>query len=250
MLAFDRKSPASEFIKARKAEISFAKQLRKVAKHVADMVSGFDPNDPISMVYLQDALRRYADILKPWATSVATRMITEVAARDKAAWAKVSAQMGRALKKEIETAPTGLAMRKLLDEQVVLITSLPLEAAQRVHEMTLKGITEGARAKEISAKIFETGQVTKSRSNLIARTEVARTASVLTQVRAEHIGSETFEWLTVGDSDVRHDHKILNHKIFRWDDPPVADQRTGAKSLPGAIYNCRCIAIPQIPSDD
>ena len=241
-------SPASEFIRSRKAEIAFAAKLRKVARHIADLVREFEPDEFAGRVFLQEALRRYAIAIGPWANAVARRTIAEVAARDANSWRKVAAQLGIALRREIETAPTGQAMEKLLHEQVQLITSLPLEAAERVHELTTAGIVEGTRAKEISAKIMETGEVAKSRANLIARTEVARTASVLTQVRAEHVGSTHYEWLTAGDSDVRPDHKILNGRVCAWNDPPIADQRTGARAHPGQIYNCRCIAIPIIPT--
>lgn len=248
-LAFDlnpkAKSAGSEFIKARKAEVAFARQLRKVAKHVGDLVNGFDPDDPIGMAHVQDALRRYADILKPWATAVSGRMIAEVAARDRIAWAKASAHMGRALRTEIETAPTGQAMRAMLDLQVRLITSLPLEAAERVHDLTLQGIAEGARSKELAAKIFETGNVTKARANTIARTETARTAATLTQVRAQHVGSTDFIWRTAEDSDVRPSHRALNGKTFRWDQPPECDP--GINALPGCVFNCRCYAEPVIP---
>ncbi len=43
------------------------------------------------------------------------------------------AVMSRTLRREIESAPTGIVMRGLLDDQITLITSLPTEAAQRVH---------------------------------------------------------------------------------------------------------------------
>src|SRR5260364_82303 len=47
--------------------------------------------------------------------------------------------MPHALRHEIRTAPTGEAMRALLDEQVTLIKSIPEEAARRVHEWALEG---------------------------------------------------------------------------------------------------------------
>jgi SPP1 gp7 family putative phage head morphogenesis protein len=249
---FDRVKPTSaksEYLKARKVEALYGTQLRKIARHIGDLVKGFNPLSHTDMLILQSALRRYGLAIEPWARSTAWRMITEVAARDKLAWRRVSAQMGVALKQEIETAPTGQAMRQLLDDQVMLITSLPIEAAQRVHELALQGITEGSRGGDIVAEIMRTGEVTKSRAVTIARTETARTASVLTQVRAVHIGSTHYTWSTVGDSDVRPDHKALNGGVFAWNDPPIADTRTGARANPGCIYNCRCIALPIIPAD-
>lgn len=38
--------------------------------------------------------------------------------------------------------------------------------------------------------------------------------------------------------------KALNHKRFRWDNPPVVDEKTGRRCHPGKDYQCRCCALP------
>ncbi|MFX5937705.1 phage head morphogenesis protein, partial [Acinetobacter baumannii] len=80
-------------------------------------------------------------------------------------------------------------LQELLAEQVDLITSIPREAGQRVHELTLKGLEDSTRASEIAKEIMRSGEVAKSRAMLIARTEVSRTATSLTQARAQFVGS-------------------------------------------------------------
>ena len=65
---------------------------------------------------MQAALNQYAQILEPWAGSVATRMLTEVAARDDQSWKSIAGKIGRALSVEVKTAPTGVAMRRLLEQ--------------------------------------------------------------------------------------------------------------------------------------
>ena len=169
-------------------------------------------------------------------------MVTEVARRDERAWFAQADRMGRALRDEIASAPLGEVMRERQAEQVRLITSLPTEAAQRVGEMTREGIAEGWRASQIAAEIMKTGEVTKSRADLIARTEVGRTATLLTQARAEHVGSSSYIWRTAGDSDVRPGHKALNGKVIKWSDPPECDP--GYRAHAGAIFNCRCYPEP------
>ena len=122
---------------------------------------------------------------------------------------------------------SGRVMQQLLAEQVTLIQSIPLEAAQRVHRLTLEGVENSTRASEIAKEILRTEEVTTSRAVLIARTETARTAATLTQARAEHIGADSYIWRTSGDSTVRSDHRALNGKIFQWNNPPVADEQIG-----------------------
>lgn len=185
-------------------------------------------------------LRRYAEALEPWARATAQNMLNEVNQADYKAWVSLSNKVSSSLRDEVLNAPIGDVMRQLLDEQVTLIKSLPLEAAKRVHELTIKGLEDSTRAKEIAREIYRTGEVTQSRAMLIARTEVARTASKLTEARSKYVGATHYIWRTSHDSDVRSDHRMLDGKVFAWSDPPVADQHSGARAHPGQIYNCRC----------
>lgn len=234
----------SLFNRVRRAEAEFGRALRRVARHVGEVVRGMSPENHEA---LRDALREYAKVITPWARMTSLRMLNDVARRDEAAWVKVGKQMSRALREEIANAPTGRVFKQLMDEQVTLITSLPLEAARRVHELTIEGLGNATRAREVSEEIRRTGQVTMSRANLIARTEVARTASKLVEARATHIGSEGYIWRTAEDTDVRPSHKKMNGKFVRWDTPPTLID--GTITHAGQIYNCRCYPEPVIPDE-
>lgn len=248
---FDKENPRRAYKSARKVERQYTASLRRVARHIGEIVASISPDGaitPEALAAIDAALNRYADVIEPWSKAVATRMIAEVAARDEATWFDVSRKMGRALRKEIATAPTGKVMRERLADQVKLITSLPREAAQRVRALANEAIVQGTRPAELAKEIMRTGEVTESRAILIARTETSRTATELTRARAEHVGSTHFIWRTAGDSDVRPSHRKLNGKIFRWDQPPECDP--GHHALPGAIWNCRCFPEVVIPDDD
>lgn len=241
---FDRRPGGDRsFVQARKVERYYAAQLRKIARHIGDLVSGAPPSDLIEAVILRDRLRKYAEILKPWASSVAARMLADVNRKDRDAWRARSAEMGRLLRREIETAPTGAAMRQLMAEQVGLITSLPTEAADRVHHLVTEGLIDATRASEIAKEIMRTGEVTKSRANLIARTEVGRAATTLTQARAQHVGSVGYIW-RIADDDARPSHREMEGRFVAWSNPPVLD---GLKGHAGCLPNCRCNPEPVIP---
>jgi SPP1 gp7 family putative phage head morphogenesis protein len=240
-------SPRSALKRAKRLETQYAQRLRGIARTIGHIVAGYDlSNLATASPAIVSALRRYADVLRPWARVVGQRMIAEVGVADRTGWRKIAAEIGRPLAREIADAPTGRATQEALERQVTLITSIPTDAAERVHKLTIDGLAKGKRADEIAAEIMKTSDVSKARANLIASTEISRTATEFTKARALHIGSTQYIWRTSNDSDVRPDHKVLNGKVFDWSDPPIADRRTGARAHPGCIYRCRCYPEPII----
>lgn len=230
-----------QYQRSRRAEAQFARSLRQLARRIGELTTQmFDENDPVgSSNRLRNLLFKYGQTLQPWAKEQAKRMVVDVTRKDNVFWAERAKEMGTSLREEIERAPTGLALRERTLEAAAYITSLPLEAAQRVEQLSIKMLTDSSRTKSLVSEIMRTGHVTKSRANLIARTEVSRTSSLLTEVRAKHVGSTHYIWRTMKDADVRESHRHLDGQVFSWDDPPVTGTN-GERSAPGAIYNCRC----------
>ena len=231
---------------------------------------------PHKMPELEHALRSYARGTLPWARAAAWRMLAEVDRRNLGAWRRYTAELSAGLRRDIASAPVGETMQALLAVQVGLITSLPLDAAQWVHEASLEALTVGSRYPERSAlergwdpeeQVWTRGepeltteleqalarahpdwatQKLLNRATLIARTEAARSASVLVQARSEYIGAESYIWKTAGDWRVRESHRKLNNHEFRWDNPPLSDP-PDHHAHPGQIFNCRCVALPILP---
>ena len=235
------------FNRSRIAELSYQRQLAQVGRHVGNLIKGMAPEGVISdLATIQRILSQYSGILQPWAKTVVERMQAEVSQRDIRAWAELGRSIGQSLKKEILSAPTGAMLREQMQEQIKSITSLPLEAAQRLNELTLRGITEGTRTPEIVEAIMNSRNVSISRARLIARTQVATTASKLTEVRAVHIGSPGYFWRTAMDSDVRPYHRRLEGKFIEWDKPPIVD-KDGRRVHAGQDYQDRCYQEVVVP---
>jgi SPP1 gp7 family putative phage head morphogenesis protein len=230
---------------AERLEAEYLRALRRVTRQIDHIVKEMAPGGVIgNSVELENMLRAYAKLIEPWARKLATRMLNRISSKDEAAWAKLGKEIGRELRKEMQDAPVGLALQKFLKEQVHLITSLPEDAANRVHKLTMEGMTGAKRADEVAKEIALTGQVTESRAKLIARTEIARTASGLTMVRAQHVGSTHYIWRTSGDSDVRKSHKEMEGAVIPYKTAPILSD--GTQCHAGGIYNCRCYPEPII----
>jgi SPP1 gp7 family putative phage head morphogenesis protein len=244
-----QKAARMRWQRARIAEREYARALINVGRHVGNVVSGFARMLPSvgrrAGEELDEALRNYASLITPWATRVTQRMHAEVGWRDLRAWTALSRTIGRNLSRELTSAPTGAAFHALLAEQVNLIKSIPLEAAQRVHERTKEALVQGTRFADLIPEIMETGKVAQSKARLIARTETARTSSVLTQVRAQAVGSDGYIWRTAEDAQVRPDHARLNGTLVKWSEPPLAG--SNMRYHAGQGPNCRCYPEPILP---
>lgn len=240
-----RKNPRAN----RAAEAEYQRQLLQVARKVGTVIDMLAPHGPTaeSSNAITRLLERYAETLTGWAAAAASKMLFAVNRQDRKAWMAHSEEMGRQLTHEITSTQTGALFTARLAEQVVLIKSLPLEAAKRVHDLTTEALVDGRRSAELAEEIGKSGQVTASRARLIARTEVARTSSMLVETRARGVGSEGYIWRTAGDGDVRDSHKEMNGKYVRWDTIPALSD--GTTTHAGQIYNCRCYPEPVIPED-
>lgn len=233
-----------DYAKVRRAELQYGVKLRKIARHVGEIINAFPPGDPRSLPEIDRVLTSYAEMLEPWANSLAAGMLADVKSRDDKMWEQVTSTMGEAMREEIRRAPTGEMLRKLQKEQVALITSLPRDAAERVHKLTMEGLSNAARYDEIKKMILKSGDVTESRATLIARTEVGRASTNLGQARAQYVGSEGYVWTTAHDNDVRLSHKHMDGKFVYWNRPPTLDGLTGHA---GSLPNCRCFPYIVLP---
>lgn len=93
------------------------------------------------------------------------------------------------------------------------------------------------------------------KAKFLARQETRLLLTKFKQTRYEDAGVNEYRWGIANRAiqakgapyvkgQVRHDHGMLAGKIFKWQNPPITDSKTGARNNPGQDYNCRCYAIP------
>lgn len=235
------------------AETQFARALRKVARHAGHIVEAHVHGHKIhGSAEMQAALKAYSKLIDPWARRQAAKMLAQVSKKNKTSWTKNSIKMGKLLRETVAQESVGQKAAELLHEQVGLITSIPTRAGERAQKLAAEAFYNGSRASEISEELQRSGKVSESDADRIARTEVARANSVITQVRAQAAGSRQYVWRNSGDESVREAHKFLDGKkldgqVFSWDKPPTLDD--GATGHPGTFPNCRCYPEPFFPEN-
>ena len=87
-------------------------------------------------------------------------------------------------------------------------------------------------------------KVSQRKAKFLARNESSIAVTEYLSAKYQEEGFSEFKWITNIDGRERPLHKELNGKTFRFDNPPVIDERTGQRGLPGETYNCRCTFVP------
>lgn len=255
-LAHDaKKTIKGKFEPSRQAEAQFHKALKRVAQlsgHIVEAhLNGTEIKDAEKM---QQQLNDYAKALGPWAERQAAKLLEQVKNSNARAYKNKSKAIGVALKENLAANNVDAVARKLLNEQVELIKSIPIEAGLRAQKLALEAALEGRRAmpdettiQQIQEQLGVTTEVAVNRAQLIARTETARATAAINQARAMSVGSNQYRWHNSGDAAVRESHKYYKGKrlqgmIFSWDNPPTLDD--GMTGHPGTFPNCRCFAEP------
>jgi SPP1 gp7 family putative phage head morphogenesis protein len=200
-----------------------------------------------------------ADLMR-YAVEAARRMVTHLFTTSKQSWREAASEAGRgnviykALRAELNSPMISGEFYHQIQRNAAVIKTLPADLADQVTRYIADETVKGRRAADIAKEIQETfPQHSKVRASLIARTEVSKTNTAITQVRAQNMGVNWYEWQTSEDGRVRLSHKKMDKVLINWNDPPAPEVLAGEKSEgkynAGEIYNCRCFGAPIVNLD-
>lgn len=250
-----KKTIRGKFKPSAAAEGAFSKALKKIARVAGHLVESHVDGEKLRNVSaMQKALEDYSKLIGPWAESQCAKLLVQVSKSNKRAYINKSKAMGAALKLNVGESQVGAVARKLMNEQVGLIKSIPVEAGLRAQKLAEEAFYHGTRANpdqstidEIKKQLGLSTEVATSRAKLIAVTETARANASINEARAMAVGSRQYRWHNSGDGVVRDSHKTYQGKrlqgmIFSWDNPPTLDD--GMTGHPGTFPRCRCFAEP------
>ena len=189
------------------------------------------------------------------------RMVTPLAVMNMKTWREAAKKatknpfMYRMLLKEIQEDH-----QKTIENQVyqnsLLIRTLPSDTADKVTKDIFDLGIQGMRSSQIAKEITKyTDQHAKASARLIARTEVSKTMSAVTEARSKNLGINWYVWRTAEDGDrVRPSHRNMNGVLVNFSDPPSPEALIGLPSVgnyhAGNIWNCRCYEEPLLEVDD
>lgn len=138
-----------------------------------------------------------------------------------------------------------LLVRQFRARNVGLIKTIAKEHLSRVDAVIAEH--GGLHVKGLAKKLQEAIGVSEARAKFWARDQTLKLHADVVETKHKSLGIVEYVWRTSQDGTVRPDHADLEGKTFKYDDPPVVDQRTGRRENPGHDFNCRCHGDPVLP---
>jgi SPP1 gp7 family putative phage head morphogenesis protein len=238
-------------------ERRYETSIARIVRQLLARAPGGD--DPAALVQFFASPSTQA-MLQAAAEEAARNMVTGLAVANARTWREAAskAMKGRPiynlLQNEMQGA-VGVRVRQLVSDNARLITGIPGTLAEHATAHAMKEAQAGRRASEVAADLRkQLPGLAASRIQLIARTEVSKSSTALTQARAESIGLEWAMWCTSEDARVRVSHRKMDTTLFRWFDLPSPERLAREPNAPppyapGCIWNCRCFAAPVLRLD-
>jgi len=228
---------------------------RRLDKQFATDAEGMDaPSYASQARILVDALRkRFNAAFARRSRPAAERMQAQVDAASSASLHSSLRELsgGISLSTRSIPKPATEMLKASVTENVALIRSIPEQYFLDVQGAVMRNIQRGDGTAGVLREIQRVGGVATRRAELIARDQVSKATSALNAARMKGLGIRKFEWIhSGGGKEPRKLHQRMSGNVYSLDDPPVIDERTGERGLPGFLVNCRCVARPVLEFDE
>lgn len=130
---------------------------------------------------------------------------------------------------------------------VALIKSISHQYLNGVQQAVMRSITTGNGLQELIPYLQKHRGITYRRARMIAYDQTRKAFNGISRGKMDRLGIKKYEWLHSGGSnEPRKLHIKLSGHIFSLDDPPVIDEDTGERGIPGQLVNCGCRMLPVI----
>lgn len=232
---------------------AYKRELTETVQEVKPITEDVSPTELMRATLLrlrkrfQNMFAREApEIAKGFTGQIDKASAVAVTASLKSAGAKITlraAAMPKAVSKALVAATV---------DNVALIKSIATRYHEQIEQAVIKSVAPGGQGlKTVNNALKEFEGVTKRRAEFIARDQTSKVMSALNTERAVRSGATKFKWLhSGGGAEPRKLHQRLSGKVFEYAKPPVIDERTNARGMPGTLPRCRCVAIPILSFDE
>lgn len=197
---------------------------------------------------------KFAAKAEPLATGFLTRVNANATSNLERSLKSTSADLTLNMK---NTPAVTKAINSSIADNVDLITRIPGEYLDKVKKSVNDSLTKGNGLADLVPAMEERYGEAKRHAKNVALDQTRKAYKSINVVKMKTNGISKFEWVHSGGSQEPRPYHLhspsqggLNGGVFDINDPPVIDQKTGERGLPGDDYNCRCTMRPIVTFDD
>lgn len=252
---------------SKRSEVWYREQIELLIKALKDAaLSAFSTtNDAASQKDITEAQRRLSIATErmmnipifDFASRVSNRFVRRV---ERAQYNRMAEEYKVRFGIDIAPMVDKTMLEEAIQANINLITSIKTDFISELGDSVRKQLFEGERSTGLIQLIHERGKVTMNRAKFIARDQTAKLNAAIIKDRNEKLGIKTYIWVGANDNRERENHRAMNGKLCRFDDPTVYSDDDGdtwkkRKAIggvelhPGEDYQCRCGAAPRLDWD-
>lgn len=137
-------------------------------------------------------------------------------------------------------------------ESTALIRSVPDKYLSQIAGDVMRSITSGNGLQDLIPALNDRNEKTLNWAANVAKDQTRKVFNNINKARMQGAGVKKAEWIHSGGSNKPRKYHIdrapggLNGLIFNLDDPPIIDENTGERGIPGQLPYCGCTMRPII----
>jgi SPP1 gp7 family putative phage head morphogenesis protein len=195
---------------------------------------------------------RFNALFAKRAPFLAEQMVEGAGAASKSALHSSLAKMtgGLSLKTSLMTPGLRTVYKASVTENVSLIKTIAAEYLKNVERSVMRSITSGNGLQTLVPELQKYEGYTHRKAKNVALDQTRKTYNTINRERMTGIGVTHYQWIhSGGGAEPRPLHMEYDGQIFAFAEPPVIDERTGERGIPGQAINCRCTMRPVFKFD-
>lgn len=141
-------------------------------------------------------------------------------------------------------------------EAVSLIKRVPAEYLPKVQGDVMRSITTGNGLQDLIPDLDKQNVKVKNWAVNVAKDQTRKAYGNINKARMVNNGMDKYEWIHSGGSNKPRKYHLdatpsgLNGRICSLSDPPIIDENTGERGIPGQLPYCGCTMRPIFSFDE
>lgn len=140
-------------------------------------------------------------------------------------------------------------------EATGLIKRVPADYLPMVQGDVMRSITTGNGLEDLEPALRARNVKVKNWAENVSKDQTRKVYANINKTRMADVGIDKYEWIHSGGSNKPRQYHIdqdpagLNGRICSLKDPPIIDERTGERGIPGQLPYCGCTMRPIVELD-